>query len=123
MLNGLLVAESLRLGAELCVERLSVTRVTRRDVSPSATATPPSVWTFLDFEAEDEAAADVAHALSEALLAEGGWYADFRVGTDRVIVFADQIFRYRAGDQAARAAAVAYGESAGVPEHQLDWDD
>ena len=65
----------------------------------------------------------MARALSETLLADGGWYADFRVGTDRVIVFADQIFRYRAGDQAARAAAVAYGESAGVPEHQLDWAD
>jgi hypothetical protein len=38
-------------------------------------------------------------------------------------VFAGQIFRYRAGDEAGRAAAVAYGESAGVPERQLDWDD
>jgi hypothetical protein len=123
MLNGLLVAESLRLDTELCVESLSVTRVTRRDVSSSATAAQPSVWTFLNFEAEDEAAGDVARALSGALLAEGGWYADFRVGTDRVIVFAGQIFRYRAGDQAGRAAAVAYGESAGVPERQLDWDD
>jgi hypothetical protein len=56
MLNGLLVAESLRLDTELCVESLSVTRVTRRDVSSSA-------------------------------------------------------------------AAVAYGESAGVPERQLDWND
>jgi hypothetical protein len=66
MLNGLLVAESLCLGAELCIGSLSVTRVTRRDGSSSATATQPSVWTFPDFEAEGEAAADVAHSLRQA---------------------------------------------------------
>ena len=44
MLNGLPVAESLRLDTELCVESLSVTRVKRRDMSPSATARQPSVY-------------------------------------------------------------------------------
>jgi hypothetical protein len=52
-----------------------------------------------------------------------GWYADFSVGDERVVVFAGQVFRYRRGDKAGRAEAVAYGRSVGTPEHQLDWEE
>jgi hypothetical protein len=38
-------------------------------------------------------------------------------------VFAGKIFRYRRGDQTGRAAAVEYGRTVGVPDHQLDWTD
>jgi hypothetical protein len=75
----------------------------------------PPVWTFLEFEADD----DVAGPLAESLLAEGGWYADFGVGDDHAVVFAHKIFRYQHG----RAAAMDYGRAMGVPEHQLDWPD
>jgi hypothetical protein len=33
------------------------------------------------------------------------------------------VFRYRRGDEAGRAEAVAYGRSVGTPEHQLDWEE
>jgi hypothetical protein len=62
-------------------------------------------------------------ALARSLLAEGGWYAGFRVGYDHVVVFAEMVFRYRRGDQAGRADAVEYGRTACVPDHQLDWPD
>jgi hypothetical protein len=52
-----------------------------------------------------------------------GWYAEFTVGEDHVVAFAGKTFRYRRGDTAARAEAVAYGRSVGTPEHQLDWGD
>jgi hypothetical protein len=92
-------------------------------VAASATPAQPSVWTFIEFEADDDAAEELAAGLAGALLAEGGWYADFTVDTDRVIVFANRIFRYRRGDRAARSEAEAYGRSVGVPDHQLDWTD
>ncbi|WP_302828585.1 hypothetical protein [Streptomyces sp. BV286] len=38
-----------------------------------------------------------------------------------MIVFAGRYFRYRIGDEAGRAEAVAWGRAAGTPEHQLDW--
>lgn len=123
MLNGTLLAESLRVGAELTLPGLRLTRVSRADVSASARSTQPSVWTFLEFEAEDELAAPLAEALAGVLLAEGGWYGDFRVGGDHVVVFAGRIFRYRRGDADARAEVVVYGASVGVPAHQLDWAD
>lgn len=62
-----------------------------------------------------------AEALAGALEPGNGWYADFVVGDERVVVFAAKVFRYRRGDAAGRAEAVAYGRSVGTPEQQLDW--
>jgi hypothetical protein len=123
MLKGTLLAESLRIGAVLEVAGLRATRLSRRDVSASASAAQPSVWTFLDFEADDDLADPLAQSLADTLLADGGWYADFTVGDDHVVVFAGRIFRYRRGDQSGRAAAAAYGRTVGVPDDQLDWTD
>jgi hypothetical protein len=123
MLKGTLLAESLRIGADLNVPGLRATRLSRRDVSSSASAAQPSGWTFLDFEADDDVAGALARSLADALLADGGWYADFMVGDDHVVVFAGKVFRYRRGDQAGRAAAVEYGRTVSVPAHQLDWRD
>ncbi len=123
MLSGSLLAESLQTGAELRVAGVKLTRLSRQDVSESATAAQPPVWTVLEFEADDDAADTLSLLLSRSLRAQGGWYADFTVGRDHVVVFADRIFRYRRDDPAGRTQAVEYGRTVGVPEHQLDWPD
>jgi hypothetical protein len=121
MLRGRILTESLRPGVVLEVPDLRVVRMWREDVSASAAPDQPPVWTLLDVEAPAERAGELAEALAAALSGEGGWYADFRVGADHVVVFAGRSFRYRRGDEPARAHVVAYGRSVGVPEHQLDW--
>jgi hypothetical protein len=123
MLKGTLLAESLRIGAELRVAGLTLTRLSRQDFSGSVSAGQPPVWTVVGFEADDSVADVLAQSLSESLLAEGGWYADFKTGREHLVVFAGRIFRYRRGDQAGRAEAIAYGRTVGVPEDQLDWPD
>ena len=115
------MAESLQVGASLEVPGLRVTRVTRSDVSESATPAQPSVWTMLEFEAEDEVADQLADALAGSLLAEGGWYANFTVGDEYVVVFAGRVFRHQRGDRSRRAEAEKYARQVGVPEHQMDW--
>ena len=77
----------------------------------------------MEFEAEDEVAGELSESLARSLLAEGGWYADFTVADQHVVVFADRIFRYSQGDRTERAVAEAYARSVGVPDHQLDWGD
>jgi hypothetical protein len=123
MLRGTLLAESLQLGTDLRIAGLRLTRVSRQDRTGSVTADQPPVWTILEFEAADAAADTIALLLARSLLADGGWYADFTVGSDHVVVFADRIFRYRSGDLTGRAEAAAYSMTVGVPEHQLDWPD
>ena len=44
---------------------------------------------------------------ADALLPDEGWYADFTVADDHVVVFAGRVFRYRLGGAAGRAEAVA----------------
>lgn len=67
MVKGTLLAESLRIGAELDVAGLRLTRVSRRDVSGSVSPSQPAVWTFLEFEGDDDAAAPLADGLARAL--------------------------------------------------------
>jgi hypothetical protein len=65
----------------------------------------------------------LARSLAETLLREGGWYADFSVGNDHVVVFADRVFRYERGDRKERRKIEEYAAAVGVPLQQIDWVD
>jgi hypothetical protein len=122
MIRGRLVAEGVMAGSALEFSGVRFTRLERVDVGDSAASTQPQLWTLIDFEADDDAVADVlAEGLAGVLIAADGWYADFTVGDDHVVVFANKVFRYRRGDDDARSAAVSYGLQVGTPAHQLDW--
>jgi hypothetical protein len=118
--SGGLIAESLRSGCALEGVVMTVTRVSRADVG-DVDAGQPRTWTFIDFQIADEDVPRLASALEAALKRVGGWYCDFRTGTETFVVFAGRTFRYPRGDGAGRAAVAAYARSAGVPEAQLDW--
>jgi hypothetical protein len=122
MLSGTLLAESIQVGAELRIDGLIVTKIFRKDF-PDEPPGMPTTWTFVEFQAEDDRAGELAQKLADVLIAEGGWYADFGVGDDHVVVFAGKVFRYRKGDEAGRAEATQYGLSVGCPADQLDWPD
>ena len=133
-MRGRLIDESMRVGAALALEGVELVAVSRNDVSKGTRAGEaprevdgavdgqPPVWTFIDFEAPDSQADEVAARLAEVLEAEGGWYADMDVAGDKIVVFAGAVFRYARGDEVARERAADHGRRAGVPEHQLDWE-
>jgi hypothetical protein len=123
MFRGRLLTESLRAGVDIAVPDLRLIRIGRHDVSGSVSASQPEVWTFVDFELPGTRVDQLASVLTQALLPEDGWYADYQSTTEHVVVFSGRSFRYRKGDTAARAEAVAFGRAAGTPEHQLDWGD
>ena len=120
MVNGYVLVEGMRVGARLENLPLQLRKIERYRV-PAAASQQPDVWTTVEFEFVDGDADAVAAALAEVLLKEGGWYTNFTLGDDVVVIFAGRIFRYRRGDGTSRAEAAAYGRSAGVPEAQLDW--
>jgi len=122
MLKGVLIGESLRVGAGLSDLSLRVIRIWREEVS-SATAEQPRHWTLFEFEADDDDARRLAAALAESLSKAGSWYIDFRTPAETFVVFAGRVFRYPRGDIRGRAEAQTYGRAIGVPELQLDWPD
>src|SRR5690242_4796321 len=100
MLHGRILAESLRIGCDIRVRDLQISRIQRQDVSRGTSPYQPDVWTLLDVEGPDDVADDLAYVLADSLIEGQGWYADFRVGTEHVVVFPGRTFRYTAGDQA-----------------------
>ena len=120
MIEGTLIAESMRVGAELDAVRLA-TRKIRRVAAGDASAGQPELWTLIEFEAEESDAEALAGALAEVLNQQGGWYTDFCTPDETFVVYSGRVFRYPRGDSSGRAEAAAHGRSLGVPEHQLDW--
>jgi hypothetical protein len=119
MLEGTLIAESLRSGTTLDGLDLTVRRIVRH--TPGGIAEDqPAIWTNIDFEAVDEQAGALADALA-TMLAEPGWYPDFRSATETFVVFPHRIFCYPRGDATGRAEAQEHGRGLGIPEPQLDW--
>jgi hypothetical protein len=119
MVQGTLIAESLRAGAELDGLRLVIRKI-RRLAAGDVTVGQPELWTFVEFEAEEADAEVLAELLAEAL-DQPGWYTDFRTPEETFVVYSGRIFRYPRRDSSGRAEAAAYGRSLGVPENQLDW--
>lgn len=121
MLTGVLVGESLRAGSKLGGLSLRLHWVSSVEVHDRAPGQPPR-WTLLEFEAEEEAAADLAAALARCL-DPGPWYANFYTSAESYVIFADRVFRYERGDRSGRARAAQYALAVGVPEMQLVWSD
>lgn len=122
MLEGVLIAESLRVGAQLTGVPLQITKLTRIEMT-SVADDQPRRWTLLDFTAAELEAQRLADQLASCLSSTGGWYTDFHTATDTFVIFANKVFRYPRGQAEGRRAAQDYGRTVGVPEQQLDWRD
>ena len=119
MIEGTLLAESLRIGTSLADLNLTVRKISRYQV-PGATADQPSIWTSLEFTADEGRADELAGTFAGAL-DQPGWYVNFESPTESFVLFPGRIFRYPRGDAAGRAEAQAYGRQLAIPEPQLDW--
>ncbi|MEY9839590.1 hypothetical protein [Streptacidiphilus sp. EB103A] len=121
MIEGVLIAESIKLGAELSGIPLTLDSV-RRVAATDATADQPKAWTLINFRAEQVEADQLAARFAEILDAPG-WYADFHTDSDVYVVFPGKVFRYSRGDRAGREQTTQHARSIGFPDSQLDWTD
>jgi hypothetical protein len=119
MIEGTLIAESLRVGTVLADLRLTVRNISRYRAG-GTTPDQPDIWTTLDFEADGARAEELAQAYADAL-DQPGWYVNFESPAENFVVFPGRIFRYPRGDAAGRAAAQTHGRRLAIPEPQLDW--
>ena len=119
MLEGTLIAESLRVGTTLADLNLIVRRISRYRAG-GTTPDQPEIWTVLDFEAGDGDARELAEVFA-GVLAQPGWYVNFQSPAESFVIFPGKVFRYPRGDATGRAAAQAHGRQLAIPESQLDW--
>jgi hypothetical protein len=119
MIEGTLIAESLRVGTVLENLRLTVRKISKYRAG-GTTPDQPDIWTTLDFEAEEALAEELAQAFASAL-DQPGWYVNFESPAENFVVFPGRIFRYPRGDAAGRAAAQAHGRQLAIPDPQLEW--
>ena len=119
MIEGTLIAESLRVGTNLDNLKLTVRKISRYRAG-GTTPDQPDIWTTLEFEAEEARGEELAQAFADAL-DQPGWYVNFESPAENFVVFPGRIFRYPRGDAAGRAAAQAHGRRLAIPERQLDW--
>lgn len=82
----------------------------------------PRYWTALYFTADGE---DFPQKLSRTIIADpdrgGNWFADFRGGDEKYIVFRDLVLSYRIGDAAAEAAVCEECRKRGIKEEEINW--
>jgi hypothetical protein len=119
LIEGTLIAESLRIGTSLDGLNLTIRKISRYRV-PGATPDQPGIWTSLDFTADESQAGELARTFA-GVLEQPGWYVNFESPTESFVMFPGRIFRYPRGDAAGRAAAQEYGRRLAIPEPQLDW--
>lgn len=119
MIEGTLIAESLRVGTHLEELELTVREISRFQAQ-GATADQPAIWTVLEFEAPEAGADQLARTFAD-VLDQPGWYVNFQSPAESFVLFPGRIFRYPRGSEAGRAEAQAYGRQLAIPEPQLDW--
>jgi hypothetical protein len=119
--TGVIIEESLENSDVL--KRVKITgsqveRVTERHRTPGL-----SQWSLRWVEIAESEAAEIADALSRSLDRRhaGSWYADFRNATQHYIIFRDKVFLIDRHSREQYRAAIRYGISLGIPEHQLDF--
>jgi hypothetical protein len=120
-LRGVIIGESIRLGASFEGVTLRVSAIRRFDAPPEPQP-GPAWWTFIEFEADAIDGEPMSRILAECLDDSSPWYASFRSDDEMFVVFAGRQFRYPFGDAAARGDVEGYARSLGVPNDQLDWE-
>ena len=77
---------------------------------------PQKVWHMHAVEVTDEQIEELSYYIKPEK-----WYADFSNEDEMVIVFRNNIFRFKRDDKDSWAKAIEYGKSVGIPDEQLDF--
>lgn len=78
-------------------------------------------WALRTIEIPDDQIDDIAHKIAAAIDPDhtSSWFADFMNDERHYVIFRDKVFVINRAQTAEYAAAVEYGKSIGIPEHQL----
>lgn len=82
----------------------------------------PKYWTALYFTCDKEDFPKrICAVMASKADAGANWFADFKSGNIKYIVFKDKILSYQIGNQAQKAAVCAKCREMGILEEQMNW--
>ncbi|MCE5344153.1 MAG: hypothetical protein LLF96_11310 [Eubacteriales bacterium] len=114
-MTGTLIKESL--ANDLVLDLVKIEKV---EVWKAENHAPdqPKYWTAIIFSTDaDRFLPELSHCLKEK------WYVDLNSPSEKIIVFAHKVIRYRLGDPSGRQQAIGYCREIGIPESQIDWSE
>ena len=117
MYQGVLIKESI--DDDCVIDRISVHKTELWNVGGS-----PKYWTALHFTSNDVSLPD---HLSKAMISDpekgGNWFADFKNGDIKFIVFRNKILKYRIGDLSEKNKVKNECRKMGIADEEMNWSE
>jgi len=84
----------------------------------------PKYWTVLFFTSDKK---DFPEQISRVMVADsdkgGNWFADFKAGNEKYIVFKNKILKYRIGNQVEKDYVCSECRKMGILDEQMNWEE
>lgn len=117
LFQGVLIKESI--DDDCVIDRISVHKTELWNVGGS-----PKYWTALHFTSNDVSLPD---HLSKAIISDpergGNWFADFKNGDIKFIVFRNKILKYRIGDLSEKNKVKNECRKMGITDGEMNWSE
>lgn len=117
MYQGVLIKESI--DDDCVIDRIFVHKTELWNVGGS-----PKYWTALHFTSNDVSLPD---HLSKAMISDpergGNWFADFKNGNIKFIVFRNKILKYRIGDLSEKNKVKNECRKMGITDGEMNWSE
>lgn len=84
----------------------------------------PRYWTVLFFTSDKKDFPEqVSRVMGDDPDNGGNWFADFKAGNVKYIVFRDKILKYHIGNQAEKALVCEECRKMGIPDGEMNWSE
>lgn len=84
----------------------------------------PRYWTVLFFTSDKKDFPEqVSRVMGDDPDNGGNWFADFKSGNVKYIVFRDKILKYQIGNQAEKALVCEECRKMGIPDGEMNWSE
>ncbi len=84
----------------------------------------PKYWTVLFFTSEQK---DLPEQLAKVMIANpekgGNWFADFKTGNEKYIVFRNKVLKYTIGNQNEKEVVCEECRKLGISDEQMNWEE
>lgn len=115
--EGILIKESIT--DDAIIDLLNVNKIELWNIGGK-----PRYWTVLFFTSDKR---DLPEQIAKVMVSEPdngeNWFADFKEGNEKYIVFKDKILKYRIGNQWEKDIVCSECRKMGIPDGEMNWSE